>query len=263
MQRSWIPPGGTDLYGGEIARRAAGDRVNPRSARTKREGTGVLTDFVLIHSTGQSPAGWLRLVRALEQRGHRAHAVDLPTNEPEFRTHDYAKIIRRQVFSIEKPVTVAHSGSGVLLPAAARALDASRQVWLAAWVPDPNASFSEEVAQHAEQAFNPDWIGKDPTIDASVATRFLYHDCDQQTLEWALTTRRLFVPLGAFTEQVSLDDGTPSTYIVATEDRTIRPDWQRQMARERLRVEPIEIRSGHCPNVSQPDVLAELLIGAA
>jgi len=219
-----------------------------------------LADFVLIHSTGQSPTGWQRLVRALEHRGHRAHSVDLPTDEPELRADDYAEIIRGQVGGIEEPVVVAHSGSGVLLPGAAAALRARHQVWLAAWVPDPHASFSEEVAQHAESAFNPEWIGKDPTTDASVATSFLYHDCDQETLEWALTTRRLFVPLAAFGERISLNTEIPSTYIVATDDRTIRPDWQRRMATERLRVEPIEIPSGHCPNVSRPDLLAELLL---
>jgi hypothetical protein len=130
------------------------------------------------------------------------------------------------------------------LPAAARALDARRQIWLAAWVPDPDTSFSEEVAQHAESAFNPEWIGKDPTADATVAASFLYHDCDQPTLDWALTTRRLFLPLAAFNERISLSNEIPSTYIVASEDRTIRPDWQRRMARERLRVEPIEIPAG-------------------
>jgi pimeloyl-ACP methyl ester carboxylesterase len=133
-------------------------------------------------------------------------------------------------------------------------------VWLAAWVPDPDASFSEEVAQHAESAFNPEWIGKDPTADAAVAASFLYHDCDQPTLDWALTTRRLFLPVAAFNERISLSNEIPSTYIVATEDRTIRPDWQRRMARERLRVEPSEIPVGHCPNVSQPELLPELLL---
>ncbi len=222
-----------------------------------------LADFVLIHSTGQSATGWQRLVSALEHRGRRAHAVDLPTHAPELGADDYAEIIRGQVGGIGNPVVVAHSGSGVLLPRAAAALDARHQVWLAAWVPDPHASFSEEVAEHAESAFNPDWIGKDPTIDASVAASFLYHDCDQETLDWALTTRRLFVPLAAFDERISLNTEIPSTYIVATDDRTIRPDWQRRMARERLRVEPIEIRSGHCPNVSRPDLLAELLLRTA
>jgi hypothetical protein len=35
------------------------------------------------------------------------------------------------------------------------------------------------------------------------------------------------------------------------------------MARERLGVEPIELPSGHCPNVSRPDQLAEILVDIA
>ena len=50
-------------------------------------------------------------------------------------------------------------------PASARALDASHQVWLAAWVPDRDVSFVEDVDAHIEAAFDPDWIGKDPIED--------------------------------------------------------------------------------------------------
>jgi pimeloyl-ACP methyl ester carboxylesterase len=201
------------------------------------------------------------VIRTLEQRGHRAHALDLPNDEPDLRADDYAELVARRLALAEQPVVVAHSGSGVLLPAMARTLDATRQVWLAAWVPDPDASFVEEVTRDPGTAFNPDWIGKDPTADDDVAAHFLYHDCDAKTLEWALGTRRLFVPMGAFNERIALADDIPSTYFVATDDRTIRPDWQRRMARERLGVEPVEIEAGHCPNVSQPDLLAELLAG--
>jgi pimeloyl-ACP methyl ester carboxylesterase len=217
--------------------------------------------FVLIHSTGQSAEGWQRVLSALEERGHSAHAVDLPTDRPELEADDYAEIMRNQIEGDDGPIVVAHSGSGVLLPVAARVLGAQRQVWLAAWVPDPRASFNDEVADHAEEAFNPDWIGQDPTADAAAAAHFLYHDCDRLSLEWALTTRRLFLPLAVFDAYVSLADEIPSTYIVAAYDRTIRPEWQRRMARERLRVEPLEIPTGHCPNVSRPDLLADLLTG--
>jgi len=222
-----------------------------------------VTDFVLIHNTGQSPDGWRRVVHELERHGHRAYAVDLPTDQPDLLAADYAEIIRGQVDSTLGPFVVAHSGSGSVLPAAAQTLRAARQVWLAAWVPDPEASFVEEVALHAEAAFNPDWIGQDPTTDAAVATHFVYHDCDAETLEWALTTRRLFRPRAVYDERIDPDNGIPSTYIVATEDRTIRPDWQRRMARERLAVEPVEIATGHCPNVSQPELLATMLMAAA
>ena len=158
------------------------------------------------------------------------------------------------------PEFVSTTGIVVSVPAAARALEACHQVWLAAWVPDPEASFVEEIDRHARDAFDPDWIGKDPTEDDAVAAAFLYHDCDEATLEWALSTRRLFLPRGVYDQRLSLAPEIPSTYVVAAHDRTIRPAWQRRMARERLGVEPMEIRSGHCPNVSRPDRLAEILV---
>jgi hypothetical protein len=50
----------------------------------------------------------------------------------------------------------------------------------------------------------------------------------------ALTTRRAFLPRAVYNERIELAREIPSTYIVATEDRTIPPQWQRRMARERL-----------------------------
>lgn len=218
-----------------------------------------MSDFVLIHSTGEAPACWQRLSSALELHGHRTHLVDLPVDRPELLAADYAIIMREQVRHIAEPIVLAHSGSGILLPAASKVLKARHRVWLAAWVPDSLASFMEEVRANPTEIFNPGWIGKDPTNDSSVAINFLYHDCDQATIDWALTTCRLFVPMAVYNQRIVLDDDIPSNYIVASKDRTIRPDWQRRMARERLRVEPLEIAMGHLPHVSAPERLAELL----
>lgn len=93
----------------------------------------VVTDFVLIHSTGQGAAGWERRVRALAEPRHTAHAVELP-NDPGLLAADYAELIRRRVDGVTAPIALAHSGSRPLLPASARALEARHQVWLAAWV---------------------------------------------------------------------------------------------------------------------------------
>jgi hypothetical protein len=202
------------------------------------------------------------LADALAERGSTAHAVEL-ANDPALHAADFADLVRRQVPSVDAPIVLAHSGSGPLLPAAARAVRASRQVWLAAWVPDPDVPFVDDVKANIGEAFDPGWIGVDPIEDDAVAETFLYHDCDAETLRWALSTRRAFVPRGAYEERVPLAAEIPSTYIVATEDRTIQPDWQRRMARERLNVEPVEIPTGHCPNVSRPDLLAEILLGVA
>src|SRR5207248_11459064 len=81
-----------------------------------------MSDFILIHSTGEAPACWQRLSTALELHGHHTHPVDLPVDRPELLAEDYANIMREQVGHIADPIVLAHSGSGTLLPAASKAL---------------------------------------------------------------------------------------------------------------------------------------------
>lgn len=217
-----------------------------------------VTDFVLLHGTTQSPRGWDRLVGALEDRGHTSHLVDLDSSEDR-DAEAYALEVCRQVSgTVGRPVVVAHSGAGLVLPAAARALGAARQVWLAAAVPDEHHALSETMRADPAAMFNPEWVGQDPTTDPVLAAYFLFHDADLATLRWALGTLRRFVPARLYREPVATTDDIPSTYIVCTQDRTLRPDWSRREAR-RTKATLLEIDAGHCPHVSQPAQLAELL----
>jgi hypothetical protein len=54
----------------------------------------MVSDVVLIHSTGQGAAGWERVVHALAERGGTAHVVELPS-DPELLADGYAGLIRR------------------------------------------------------------------------------------------------------------------------------------------------------------------------
>lgn len=220
-----------------------------------------MNDYVLLHSTGQAASGWDRVAARLRELGATAHAIDLP-NDATLRTQDFADILVDAFGRIESPIVVAHSGAGPLLPATATALGARLQVWLAAWVPDRELSFVEDVRAHLDQAFEPGWVGKDPITDDAAARHFLYHDCDDEARAWAFATRREFYPEGVYDERITLNSSIPSVYIAATDDRTIRAAWQQTMARERLGVEPIMIESGHCPNVSRPLELSRLLLSA-
>ncbi|MDQ2729286.1 MAG: alpha/beta fold hydrolase, partial [Actinomycetota bacterium] len=110
-----------------------------------------MTDFVLLHGTAQSASGWDRLVAALEARGHHGWTVELASSA-EMSAEDYAAEVRREVpETVERPVVVAHSGAGLLLPAAARLLTAQRQVWLGAIIPDGHQSLLEELRVAPEE----------------------------------------------------------------------------------------------------------------
>ncbi|WP_017624485.1 alpha/beta hydrolase [Nocardiopsis chromatogenes] len=221
-----------------------------------------MTEYVLIHGTTQSPAGWDLLREALAQRGHTGIPVDLP-GDPALGVEDHARIAAEQTAGrVRAPVAVAHSGSGALLPAVADAVGAGALVWLAAYVPDTvgGRSLLEEAQADPAAVFADDWIGVDPSSDHDAARRFLFHDCAKDVQEWALSTLRMFAPPEVYRHRPA--DGradVPSTYILPTADRTLRPDWMRRAALERLGVRPVEVAAGHCPHVSRPEETADIL----
>jgi hypothetical protein len=225
-----------------------------------------VAEFVLVHGTTQSPAGWDLLAGELRERGHGVITVDMPTDKPEWTVADYAGHAAAQAGAPSgRRVAVGHSGAGVLLPSIAVAVGASAAVWLAAYVPDFAAgqSMLDDVKAHRDEIFNPDWLGVDPASDPQLALRFLFHDCGPADRQWALGTLRLFNPGPAVYQHVpeSLPAAIVRASIVPAADRTLRAEWMRQAARQRLGVEPTEIDAGHCPHVSRPGRIAEVLSG--
>jgi hypothetical protein len=84
-----------------------------------------MTEFLLVHGTTQSPAGWDRLAAELRGRGHGVTAIDLPGDEPEWTVAGYARHAAARAGNAGgHPVVVAHPGAGVLLPAVAEAVGA-------------------------------------------------------------------------------------------------------------------------------------------
>jgi hypothetical protein len=223
-----------------------------------------MTEFVLVHGTTQAPAGWDRLADELRGRGHGVTAVDLPAGQPEWTPADYARHAATQAGRAGgRPVVVAHSGAGVLLPAIAEAAGAGTAVWLAAHVPDLAGGHSmlDDIKTQRDEMFHPDWLGVDPASDPRLALRFLFHDADAQAQQWALGTLRLFNPGPAVYQHspAGLPAGISLAAIVPAADRTLRPGWMRQAARQRLGIEPAAIDAGHCPHVSRPRLLADIL----
>jgi pimeloyl-ACP methyl ester carboxylesterase len=137
-------------------------------------------------------------------------------------------------------------------------------VFLAAMPPEMGKSFLEQLRADPT-VLNPEWIGKDPSRDDAAAMHFLFHDCSPEVAKWALTTR-IHLPLERVANEVYPLQRWPAvaaSYIVCSEDRTINPEWSRRAARERLGVRAIEFPAGHCPHLSQPKRLAELLSNLA
>src|SRR5947199_53486 len=83
----------------------------------------------------------------------------------------------------------------------------------------------------------------------SVLTPAFHLDRDDEGAAWHADT---------LVETLKSSGHAPADF-VCVEDSAITPAWQRKASREWLGVEPVELPSGHCPHVSQPEVLADAL----
>jgi pimeloyl-ACP methyl ester carboxylesterase len=223
-----------------------------------------LVDVVLVHGTTQAPSGWRLLGESLERRGYRVTLVDLPADQPELTADDLAESAATQCEGVSEPVVVAHSAGGLLLPAIGRRLDAAHLVWLSATVPDLTGerSFAEEVRAYGDRMFHAEWLSltEPATADPVLSAYFLFHDCDLPRLRWALSTVRLFYPAAVYQQKQPIRYRLPpSTFVVPRDCRVLRPDWMRESARERLGVTAVEVDAGHCPHVSRPDEVADIV----
>ena len=227
-----------------------------------------MTSYCLIHSSGQGPKGWELVVKELERRGHRVltPALDVSRAADEglvYHADTIVDALEQSGLEPSEVVCVAHSASGMYLPLVADRVPLRRMVFLAALIPRPGLSFMDQFRADPSM-FNSAWLGKNPLED-EVALEFVYHDCPPERLDWAMSTRILFYAKRAMQEPCPLETwpAMAATYIVCADDRTITPAWQRRAAREWLGVEPIELPGGHCPNVSRPVALADVLEGVA
>lgn len=204
------------------------------------------------------------LVRELEALGHRCVCADLPVDRPEAGGMAYAAAIAEAARELRNPVVVGHSASGLFLPLAAPLIPNARLVYLAAVLPLPGMSFAEQF-QRWPDMYIPEFLGRNPAVDESLARDFLFHDASPAVAEWAFSTVRLMYAKAAIAEVTPLREwpAVSNAYISCTLERTINPVWWERAARERLGVEPLRIEAGHAPFVSRPAELARLLAGIA
>lgn len=221
--------------------------------------------FCLVHGSTQNASCWDLVVPELHYRGHQTVCPQLPINEPDASATRYADVIAEFIPSARPDtIVVAHSASGLFLPLVPGRRNVKRIVFLVAVIPRIGKSLLDQFAEEKD-ILNPDWIGKDPTKDQRLAAEFLFHDCSPELQKWAWGTASLMFARQAMREVCPLQawPRVPSSYIVCSGDRTIQPAWARRAARERLGVEAIELPGGHCPHVSRPRELAEVLASLA
>ena len=221
-----------------------------------------------VHGCTQGPTAWAKVRDHLSARGIPSIAVDLdPTRFGGSGSVDCAVEVVRQLSGSERVLLVTTSCSGILAPVVAGLRPLERLVFVCAGLPDIGRSTSDQIAQDGVLCSEwTEWMARGGAPDdPDAARRFMFHDCPEAALEWSLSTVRLFHPAPVYDEIAPMGawPDVPSTYILGTRDRIISRDWAMATVPSRLGVAPVEIDTGHCPQNSRPELLAELLAGAA
>lgn len=160
--------------------------------------------FVLIHSPLVGPLTWQNVTLALAARGKAAIVPTLTNNAQPFWEHHarcIARAIREAQFD-EKPILIAHSGAGVLLPAIRQTLGApvSGYIFVDAIIPEHHKSRMDlfDTEEERQQMRSAACDGVLPPWPAAFTKRLI---SDSATAE-AFAAELRPVPLALYEEAV-------------------------------------------------------------
>lgn len=227
---------------------------------------------VLVHGGWAGSWTWRDVISELERRDIKSVAVDLPTcnaTTPTVDFHDDARYVRRVIDDVAGPVVVAaNSYGGLVMTEAADGHPSVRHlVYLAAFMPSPE----ESLAQVAADAPNPEMnslITQRPDglfdLDFLADIDFSFQHAPKEVVEFVLENAGKPMSLKGMDGAVASAAWRtiPSTYVVCTEDRALRPAAQLEWAKSRA-TDYVEWPSDHCPQHSRPEEVAGLLADLA
>jgi len=219
-------------------------------------------NVVLVHGLFADGSCWSEVIARLQSAGLNVTSVQNPLTTLPEAVAAATRVLDRQ----DGPTVLAgHSFSGMIVTEAGVHPKVSGVVYVAARAPDagedytalakrfptPPASagviFDGDEGRLSEEAFLRDFAGDLPPARAKV----LY--ATQEPFRKELLTGK--------TTQAAWRS-KPSFYAVSRDDRTINPDLQRFMAK-RMGAKTIEVNASHVSLISQPDLIARLILEAA
>ncbi|WP_407358226.1 alpha/beta hydrolase [Microbacterium sp. LTA6] len=221
-----------------------------------------MTTFLLIHGGGDTGWAWHRVQAALESRGHRVFAPDLPGDDDSLTLDDYAEAAVADIEEGTSLVVVGHSFGGFTAPLVAALRPVEQIVFLAGMVPRPGESPEEwwgntgsAEAVTAQAAVDGGLTGNsDPFIS-------FYHDVPRVLAEEAMSRERAH-PSAAAMSTPWPRDALPdvlAAFLLCRDDRFFPAAFMRRMVRGRLGIEPEEIPGSHCAPLSHPEEVADAL----
>jgi pimeloyl-ACP methyl ester carboxylesterase len=216
---------------------------------------GMSTFLLLPGAGGAARWYWRRVAAILERHGHAAIAVDLPADDPAAGLPEYAELVLAAAQGHERVVLVAQSMGAFTALSACKRLAPERLVLLNAMVPAPGETAND---WWANTGWEPERIaaaragGYAEDVDLEV---YFLHDVPPDAL--AGNDGRDEADI-AFEQPCDFAawPAIPTTVLAGRDDRFFPLAFQRRVARERLRLDVVELPGGHLNALSEPEAVA-------
>lgn len=213
-------------------------------------------EVVLVHGLFHQPAHLQALADTLRRMGATVHTPRLHHGSLEADTAAVQSVVGQ---CDRPPTVVGHSYGGAVI---ADLRGAGAFVFMAAFVPDIGESCA--VLGEPEAPINA-WVRPHPdggsVVPADDATELFYADCRPADAERAVA---LLVPQASGHGRGIVHHAawkqTRSHYVVCTADRAMSPELQHRMAERCTSSQAID--ASHSPYISQPELLAEIIVEA-
>ena len=241
-----------------------------RSLSLNEADTGAAS-VLFVHGACHGSWCWFSVVSRLTDAGINADSVELPLTS----LHDDSKFVSGVLDSMDGPIIlVGHSYGGAVITEAGLHPSVTRLVYIAALAIDEgeaarSAGSNDPDSAHVSYANGPDREAGPSLddrgyfeVDHDRAAALFYNDCDQeQTLRAVSLLRPQRIDTLTQEPNVVAWRHKPSTYVVCANDKTVHPQLQRILARRCT--EAVEWPTGHSPFLSQPQIVADLIIDLA
>jgi pimeloyl-ACP methyl ester carboxylesterase len=223
-------------------------------------GDGDRPTIVLVHGAWADGSGWQGVIPLLQRAGYHVVAVQNALTSFADDVATTARVIDAQPGPV---VVVAHSYGGAVTTAAAAGRPNVRAlVYVAAFAPDTGEAFAALLGKFGDSdiiaALVPDAAGALYIDPAKFHDVFAGDLSAEQASVMAATQK----PWAGAILGASVDTPAwrtiPSWYLVAQEDRAIKPELQRFMA-GRMGARTSEIKASHLPYISHPTEVAGLI----
>jgi len=222
--------------------------------------TGI-KNVVLVHGAFADGSGWDAVAKILEKDGYTVSVAQ----PPETSYADDQKYTKAAIDAMGGPVVlVGHSYGGSIISEAGNDPNVAALVYIAAFALDEGESCAsiETAVPQASKAFKPDsngnwWIEQD-----HFAADFAADIPPAESHYMAIS--QVPISTDSFTHKVTSPawKNKPTSYMVASADRSINPQQERMMAK-RAKAKTVEVNASHVAYMSHPKETAKLIEEAA